>query len=70
MGVKEGEKLQTKGNDKLFNRIIVQNFSNLKKRESPRCRKLTEHQMIRTKKRTPPDTSESKPSTHRTKKEF
>jgi hypothetical protein len=33
----------------LFNRTIAENLPNLK-RESHRCRKLTEHQTIRTKK--------------------
>jgi hypothetical protein len=42
MGVEEGEKVQTKGIDNLFNRIIVGNFFNLE-RELPRCRKPTEH---------------------------
>jgi hypothetical protein len=31
MGVKEGEKTQTKGIDHLFNRIIAENFPNLEK---------------------------------------
>jgi hypothetical protein len=69
MGVEEGEKIQAKGIDNLLNRIIAENFPNLK-RESPSCRKLTEHQAIRTKRETPPDTSQSKHSAHRTKKEF
>jgi hypothetical protein len=55
MGIEEEEKIQTKGTDKLFNRIIAENFPNLKK-ESPRYRKLTENQTVR-KKETPTDTS-------------
>jgi hypothetical protein len=31
MGVKEGEEIQTKGSDNLFNRIIAENFPNLRK---------------------------------------
>jgi hypothetical protein len=31
MGVEEGEEIQTKGTDNLFNRLIAENFSNLKK---------------------------------------
>jgi hypothetical protein len=62
MGVEEGEETQTKSTDNLFNRIIAENFPNLKRerereRESPRYRKLTEHQTIRTKRGALPDTS-------------
>jgi hypothetical protein len=39
MGVK-GEVIKTKGIDNILNRIIVENFLNLEKIESPRCRKL------------------------------
>jgi hypothetical protein len=35
MGIEEEEEIQTKVNDNLFNRIIAENFPNLKK-ESPR----------------------------------
>jgi hypothetical protein len=31
MGVEEGQEIQTKGTDKLFNRIIAENFPNLEK---------------------------------------
>jgi hypothetical protein len=31
MGIEEGEEIQTKGTDNLFNRIIAENFPNLKK---------------------------------------
>jgi hypothetical protein len=31
MGVEEGEEIQTKGVNNLFNRIIAENFPNLKK---------------------------------------
>jgi hypothetical protein len=31
MGVEEGEEIQTKGTDNLFNRIIAEHFSNLEK---------------------------------------
>jgi hypothetical protein len=49
MSVEEGKEIQTKGIDNLFNRIIAENFPDLK-RESPRCRKPTEHKSDRTKK--------------------
>jgi hypothetical protein len=51
-GVEEGEEIQTKGIYNIFNRIITEN---LRKRESPRCRKFTEHQNHRTKKEKMPD---------------
>jgi prophage DNA circulation protein len=50
MGVEAKQEIQTKGTDNLFNRIIAENFPELKK-ESPRYRKLTEHQTDRFKKR-------------------
>jgi hypothetical protein len=49
IAVEEGEEIQTKGIDNLFNGLIAEKFPNLEK-ESPRCRKLTEHQTIRTKR--------------------
>jgi hypothetical protein len=70
MGVKEGEEIQTKGIDNLFNRIIAENFPNLEKERITQVWKLTEHQTVRTKRETHLDTSQSKHSAHRTKKEF
>jgi hypothetical protein len=35
MGVEEGDKTQIKGTDNLFNRIITENFPNLKKESHP-----------------------------------
>jgi hypothetical protein len=35
MGREEGEETQAKGNDNLFNRIITENFPNLKKVNHP-----------------------------------
>jgi hypothetical protein len=55
MGV-EGEEIQIEGIGNLVNRIIAENFPNLAK-ESPRYRKLTEHQTVRTRKETPSDSS-------------
>jgi hypothetical protein len=52
----EGEEIQAKGNDNLFNRIIAEDFPNLK-RKSPNYRKLPEHHTIRTKRETPPNKS-------------
>jgi hypothetical protein len=42
MNVDEREEIKTKGRDNIFNRIIVENMPNLKK-ESPTCKKVTEH---------------------------
>jgi hypothetical protein len=55
--LQEGEEIQMKDIDILFERITAENFPNLQKRKSPSYRKLTKHQTIRTKKETPPDTS-------------
>jgi hypothetical protein len=49
----EEEAIQTKGIDNLFNRIIAENFHNLE-RESPRFRKLIEHQTVRAKREISP----------------
>jgi hypothetical protein len=68
VGIEEGEDIQTKGIETVFNKIRAENFPNLKK--SPRYRTLTEHQTLRTKKETPSDLSQSKHSTYRTKKEY
>jgi hypothetical protein len=57
MNVEEDEEIQTNGTDNLFNRIMLKISIILKKRKSPRCRKLTKHQTIRTKNETLPDTS-------------
>jgi hypothetical protein len=52
MGAEEGEEIQTKGIDNLFNRIIVKNFPNLEK-ESPRCRSIQNTKPSGTKKKHP-----------------
>jgi hypothetical protein len=49
MSVEEGEAIQTKGIDNLFSKIMAENSLSSRKRESSRCRKLTEHQTIKTK---------------------
>jgi hypothetical protein len=67
-GVEEGKEIQTKGTDNLFNTIIAENFLTSQKWESPRCRKLTKYQTVRTKKRNIPKHSIIK--TLSTKKEF
>jgi hypothetical protein len=46
-----------KGIDHLCNRIIAENFCNLKKGRLTRCRKPAEHKTIKTKKGTPSDIS-------------
>jgi hypothetical protein len=51
MGIVEGEEIQTKRIENLFNRLVAENFHNIKK-ESKRCRKFPDHQTIRTKKET------------------
>jgi hypothetical protein len=56
MGVEEGEEIETKSIGNLFNRIIAENFPNVAKERVTQMRKLTEHQIIRTKTETPPDT--------------
>jgi hypothetical protein len=57
MAIEEGEEIQSRGTDNLFNIMIAENFLVLRMRESPRRREVTEHQTIRTKKETPPATS-------------
>jgi hypothetical protein len=42
----------------------------LRRRSSSTCRKLTEHQTVRTRKEATPDISLAKHSTYRTKKEY
>jgi hypothetical protein len=39
MGVQEGEEIQTKSTDNLFNRIIPENFPNLKKERVTKVQK-------------------------------
>jgi hypothetical protein len=55
-GIEEGEEIQIKDIDNLFNRIRPEKFPNLEK-ESPRYRKPTKHQTHRTKKETLQDIS-------------
>jgi hypothetical protein len=43
IGIEEGEEIQTNAIDNLFNKIINENFPNLRKRGSFRYRKLIEH---------------------------
>jgi hypothetical protein len=50
MGIEEVEEIQTKGIDNVFDRIIGETSLTLRKRESSRYKKLTEHQTIRIKK--------------------
>jgi hypothetical protein len=45
------EEIQTKGTENLLNRIIAVTSLTSRKRETPKCRKFTEHQTIRTTKR-------------------
>jgi hypothetical protein len=49
MGIEEGEEVQTKGICNIFNKIITENFPNLKKVFPFRCRKPPGHQTDLTK---------------------
>jgi hypothetical protein len=54
MGVEEGEEKQTKGMDKLFNRIIVENFQNHEiKKSHPGSQSLQTMKLSKTKRNTP-----------------
>jgi hypothetical protein len=64
MGV-EGEKIQTKGIDSQFNKIISENILNLD-REASRCRTISQHQTVRAKKETLPDRSLQKTKQNKT----
>jgi hypothetical protein len=70
MGVEEGEEKQIKGIDNLFNRIIAENFPNLEKQSYPGEGSLQNTKLSEPKTKHSPDTSYSKHSAHRTKKEF
>jgi hypothetical protein len=52
---KEGEDIQTKGIDNLFNNIIAENLPNVEKRRDIPVQK--EYQTIRARKETPQDIS-------------
>jgi hypothetical protein len=54
LGVEEEEKIQTKGIDNLFNRIIAENFPSL---ESYPCAGSLQNTNHQDQKETPPDTS-------------
>jgi hypothetical protein len=70
MGIEKEEEIQTKGINKLFNRITVENFPNLKKERVTQVQEAYRTPNHQDQKKTPPDTSYSKHSAHRTKKEF
>jgi hypothetical protein len=53
MGVEEREEIQTKGIDNLFNRIIAENFPNLKKELHPGIGSLQNTKPTRPKKKHP-----------------
>jgi hypothetical protein len=57
MGVEEGEEIQSKGIDNLFNRIITEKFPNLEKESHPGAGSLQNTKPTGPKKETPPDTS-------------
>jgi hypothetical protein len=43
IGTEEGEEIQTKGVDKLFNNVIGENFSNYRKGRESRYMRISEH---------------------------
>jgi hypothetical protein len=49
MGVEEGEEIQTKSIDNIFNKIIVEKFPNLEIKRVIHVHKATEHQTVKTK---------------------
>jgi hypothetical protein len=53
----EGEEIQTKGTDNLFNRIITENVPNFEKERVTQVQEAHRAPFIRTKKETPLDTS-------------
>jgi hypothetical protein len=53
MGVEGEEKIQTKGTDNLFNRIIAENFPNLKKESHPGTGSLQNTKLSGPKKKHP-----------------
>ncbi|KAL6079788.1 hypothetical protein STEG23_023429 [Scotinomys teguina] len=44
IGIEEGEEYQLKGTENIFNKIIEENFPNLKRNHPSRYKKLIEHQ--------------------------
>jgi uncharacterized coiled-coil protein SlyX len=70
MGVEEGEEIQTKGSDNLFNKIIAENFPNIYKERVTQVQEANRTPNHQDQKRKSPDTSQSKHSAHKTKKEF
>jgi hypothetical protein len=57
MGVEEGEEIQTKGTDNLFNRIIAEKFPNLEKERVTQVQEAYRTPNHRDQKRNTPDTS-------------
>ena len=45
IGIEEGEEVQLKGTENLFNKIIEENIPNIKKIPKLRFKKLTENQI-------------------------
>jgi hypothetical protein len=70
MCVGEGEEIQTKGINNLFNRIIAEKFPNLEKERIIQVQEAYRTPNHQDQRETPPDTSKSKHSAHRTKKEY
>ena len=56
IGIEEGQEYQLKGTVNIFNKIIKENFPNLKKEMTTTYKKPTEPQIDWTRKEIPPDT--------------
>jgi hypothetical protein len=69
MGI-EREKIQIKGIDNLFSRIIAENSPNLEKERVNQVQEAYRTPNHQDQKRNTPDTSKSKHSANRTKNEF
>jgi hypothetical protein len=69
MGIEEGE-VQAKGICNIFNKIITENFPNLKKTMPFSYRKLAGHQTDLTKTELPHDILSLKQQTQRIEKEY
>jgi hypothetical protein len=70
MGIKEGEEVQAKGMLNIFNKIIAENFPNLKKSKPIRCKRPPEHQTDQTKIEPPNGMLSLKQQIQRLEKEY
>jgi hypothetical protein len=70
MGIEEGEEVQAKGMHNIFNKIITENFPNLKKSMPIRYRNPPEHQTDLTKIELPHNILSLKQQVQRLEKEY